>query len=68
MENGLHFPQSEKLEKLANIFKVSVMELFDFEHFKEKELLLKEINEFLLSTSDKNLEMVYKFIKSLKDY
>lgn len=68
MENGLHFPQSEKLEKLAKVFKISVMELFNFEHFQDKELLLKEINEFLLSTCDKNLEIVYKFIKSLKDY
>lgn len=68
MENGLHFPQSEKLEKLANVFKVNVMELFDFEHFQEREALIEEINTYLHSTSNKNVEMVYKFIKNLKSY
>ena len=68
MENGLHFPQSEKLEKLANVFNINVMDLFNFEHFKEKDVLLNEINEFLSSTSDKNVELVYKFVMNLKDY
>lgn len=68
MENGLHFPQSEKLEKLANVFNTNVMDLFDFEHFQEKEVLIKEINNYLNSTGTKNIELVYKFIKSLKNY
>lgn len=68
MENGLHFPQSEKLEKLANVFNTNIMDLFDFEHFREKEVLIKEINDYLNSTSCKNIEIVYKFIKSLKNY
>lgn len=68
MENGLHFPQSEKLEKLACVFNTNVMDLFNFEHFQEKEILIKEIQNFLLTTNDKNIEIVYKFINSLKNY
>lgn len=68
MENGLHFPQSEKLEKLANLFNINIMDLFDFEHFQEKEVLIKEINNYLNSTSSKNIELIYKFIKSLQNY
>ena len=68
IENGLHFPQPDKIEKFAAVFKTEIKDLFDFEHFKEKELLLDEINKFLESTTNKNIELVYKFIKSLKDY
>lgn len=68
MENGLHFPQSEKLEKLANLFNINIMDLFDFEHFQEKEVLIKEIINYLNSTSSKNIELIYKFIKSLQNY
>ena len=64
LENGLHFPQPEKIEKLAKIFNISVMELFDFEHFQQREVLIKEINEYLKTAGTKDIEFVYKFIKS----
>lgn len=68
IENGLHFPQSEKLEKLARLFNIKIMELFNFEHFQNKESLLKEIESFLESADIKQVEFVYKFIKNLENY
>lgn len=32
IESGIHFPQPEKLEKIAQALNVSIAELFEFEH------------------------------------
>lgn len=68
MENGLHFPQPENIEKLAKVFQIDIKELFNFNHFQDKQLLIEEINDYLKSSEIKTIEFVYKFIKNLKDY
>lgn len=68
MEKGKHFPQPENIEKLANALGVNVKELFDFEHFQQKQFLIKEIEDYLKNTSVQNVEFVYKFICNLKQY
>ena len=37
MESGLHFPQPDKIEKLAKALDVNIQELFDFEHIQKKQ-------------------------------
>ena len=68
MENGLHFPQPENIEKLSGVFNVEIRELFSFEHFQTQQILIKHINDYLKNTDLKNVEFVYKFINNLKDY
>lgn len=68
MECGLHFPQPEKLEKLAKILDVEVQELFNFEHFNKKQDLIKYIEKAIEEFDLKTLELVYKFIHNLKLY
>ncbi|MCM1004150.1 MAG: helix-turn-helix domain-containing protein [Candidatus Gastranaerophilales bacterium] len=68
MENGLHFPQPENIEKLANALNVEIKDLFDFEHLQQKQTLTNEINEYLSSAKIQDVEFVYKFICNLKQY
>lgn len=42
----MHFPQPDKIEKLAQALNLDVKELFDFEHFQKK----NELIEFIDST------------------
>ena len=68
MENGLHFPQPDKIEKIAKALNVDVHELFDFEHIQKKQDLVKYIKASLDNFDTKTLELVYKFIYNLKLY
>ena len=68
MENGLHFPLPDKIEKLAIALQVDIKELFDFEHFQSRQILLDKIYNYLENAQEKDLEFVYKFICGLKHY
>ena len=68
MESGMHFPQPEKIEKLAKALDVEIYELFEFEHKKSKQDLLKFIKNSLDDFDVKNLELIYKFVYNLKLY
>ncbi len=68
MENGSHFPQTKNLEKIAKVLNVEVKDLFEFNHFKSKEDLIDEINEYLSQNSIEEVELIYKFIKNLQEY
>lgn len=68
MESGLHFPQPEKIEKIAKALDISIKDLFEFEHFQKKEDLIKYINNSIKDFDLKTIELVYKFIYNLKLY
>ena len=68
MESGLHFPQPEKIEKIAKALDISIKDLFEFEHFQKKEDLIKYINSSIKEFDLKTIELVYKFIYNLKLY
>jgi transcriptional regulator with XRE-family HTH domain len=68
MESGLHFPQPDKIEKIANALNVSVQELFDFEHIQKREDLIEYIISSLPRYDNKTLELVYKFVYNLNIY
>lgn len=68
MENGTHFPQTKNLVKLAEILNVEIKELFEYAHLQSKSELVKKINSFLKTATLKDAELVYKFIKWLKEY
>ena len=40
MESGLHFPQADKIEKIAKALDVNISELFNFGHIQKKKSLL----------------------------
>ena len=68
IENGIHFPQSDKLQKFANAFGVDLMALFELDEPKDPETLLKEIYEYLETTDVRNIEFVHNFINILRKY
>lgn len=68
IENGLHFPQADKIEKIAKALNVSVFELFNFEHKQTRKNLLKSIYSTINEFEDSKLELVYKFVYNLKLY
>ncbi len=68
IECGTHFPQPEKIEKIADALGISISNLFEFEHLKEKNELLKNIIATLEEFDLKTTELVYKIVSELKLY
>ena len=67
MEKGVHMPNISRIEILAEIFGVKISELFDFEHFSEKEKLTEIINTYIKNASLKDLQFLYKIISAYKE-
>lgn len=68
IEAGVHFPQPEKLEKLAQIFDLQVKDLFDFEHKLPTENLRQKITAWLNDATPAELEYIFKTIKNLDEF
>ena len=68
IECGMHFPQPDKIEKIAQALNVDIKELFDFEHFQTKQELIEFIDSSLDEFELKTIELVYKFVSNLKLY
>ena len=49
MENGMHFPQPDKIEKIAKALNVEIYDLFDFEHHNDRIELLNKISIFIIA-------------------
>ena len=65
IERGKKFVSAETLSKLATALNVSESTLFDFQHKKTKNELIKEIN-FIIENSDvEKLEYIYKTLINL---
>ena len=68
IECGTHFPQPEKLEKIANALNIQISDLFEFEHIQEKNILVNYIISTLTEFDSKTVELVYKIISDIKLY
>ena len=68
IENGYQFPKEENLSKIASKLNVDEKELFDFNHIKSKNELIKSINETLSNFDDKKLQAAYKLINTIKEF
>ena len=68
LENGNHFPLPDNIEKISKALDVQIKELFDFDHFDEREMLMTKITEYLNNADNKELEFIYKTIENLKQY
>jgi len=74
MERGIHFPKPEILELLAETFKISVADLFDFpiiknqkEHTRAKTILVKELVSLTYKLDEKSISYIINQAKGLKD-
>lgn len=62
IERGKRFVTSDTLEKIVNALGVAEKDLFDFEHMKNREELIKSINEILRISDTKEIEFYYRMI------
>lgn len=66
MENGLHFPQPENIEKLSKALNVDIKDLFDFSHIIQDVNLISNITKELKNLSSKELRYIFKTIQDIK--
>ena len=65
IETGKSFTTLENILKIANALNVDINSLFIFEHKDDKENLITEINNYLKSAKEEEIELVYKLIKAV---
>ena len=67
IENGENFVKAETLEKICTTLNVTLFELLACDHIKPKEELINEIFDDIRQFDNREkIEIIYKFIKSLK--
>ena len=64
IENGENFFTAETLEKIITALEIEPNELFEFEHFKTNDELIKEIN-LILSKNPEKIPEFYKILKAI---
>ena len=65
IERGVQIPKEESLLKLINSFNVNMVDLFDYEHFADRDTLLLSINNIIQSADEKTLQKIYKILINL---
>ena len=68
IERGKRFLSAETLEKIIKALNVSEKDLFDFEHLKTREELIKSINEILSSSKTNEIQYYYRLINLHKEH
>lgn len=68
LEKGAHFPLPENIEKIAKALDVDIRELFDFQHFDEKNILIKKLKNYIDNADKKEIEFLYKTIVNLNQF
>ena len=63
IETGTTFTTMANLEKLAKIFGVEINELFNFNHQKTRDELIKEIYTLIESANKEQIQIIYKLLK-----
>lgn len=66
IESGYQMPKEENITKIAEKLGVKEHDLFDFEHFQNKDALIKQINEILAASTQKEVEFIYKLLINTK--
>ncbi len=64
IENGKNYPSLMNLEHIIEILDVSFLDVFDFEHKKSKDDLIREI-DYVLKHNPSKVEECYKIIMAL---
>ena len=68
IECGAQIPRADNLEKIANALNVDIKDLFDFNHFCNKDDLYNLILNMINGASAKDLRLYYKLMRSCEEY
>ena len=67
IERGMQMPKEETLEEIIKVLNVDLKELFDFEHLKPHEEILKILINILINSKTQELQTYYKIINSIRE-
>ncbi|MBR1943028.1 helix-turn-helix transcriptional regulator [bacterium] len=67
IEKGVHLPKDETINKILNALNTDINNLFEFEHIKEKDDLLNNINLLLSEAKTEDLQFFYRVIISYNE-
>jgi len=68
MECGRNYPNLATLEKALKVLNSNFQEVFDFEHFDEKSVLIGKLKTYIDNADDKELEFLYKTMVNLNQF
>ena len=65
IETGKSFTTIDNIAKIAKALDVDIDTLFKFKHKNSREVLIEEINKYLVSADDSHVEAAFKLIQVL---
>lgn len=65
IETGTYFTTMSTLERIAKVLEVEIEELFSFNHNKNKDELLGEINKMLSIADEEKIKLLYRITKDV---
>ena len=66
IERGVQIPKEESLIKIAESLNVEVKDLFDYEHFEDKNVLIDKITDILKNSDTKTVKNIYKILINIQ--
>jgi transcriptional regulator with XRE-family HTH domain len=67
IESGIYHPTDENLERIAKALNVKPYKLYMFNHQKDTQELLKDINKMLQNASAEEIKLAYKVLNGILD-
>lgn len=67
LEKGVHLPKEETINKLAEALGCNLQDLFNFEHFKNRDDLIQSIDRILHNAKTEELQYFYKMLTAYKE-
>lgn len=68
IECGRNYPNIATLEKILNILDCNFQDVFNFEHFDDKNVLARKLKNYIDNANESEIEFLYKTVVNLKQY
>ncbi len=68
MECGRNYPNFATLEKTLDVLGSNFLEVFNFEHFNDKNTLKNKLIDFINNADEKEIAFLYKAVVSLNEF
>ncbi len=66
IESGRHFPSLPTIEKIANVLKLEMKTLFDYNHLKPLDIMKNDIINNIDRLDESKVSIIYKIFESFK--
>ncbi len=68
IECGRNYPNFATLEKTLKVLDSNFLEVFNFEHFNDNNVLKNKLINFIKNANEKEIAFLYKTVVSLKEF